>query len=276
MAVDENGSTEVQTAQGTQTRPHKPAAGPWLSAAGAALSLVTLLWLCLMIGRFWGNPSAVPSVPFALVLALLFQVGFILCACGLAAIKPHCLYLYLPVIFVCLAVVGLCTGFIGYLAMSSPDLAYLKPKQPGYGWDLDNVSSGLTRCSLRYTRTASMGPRPMKSTLTISVLRRRTPPMTDGIWGEFIASVESEPKPSQDGPVRQTNRSSQVITIAGQRGYKVVEDMMGDRGMSFSRARYWWYSPRLARQVTCAVFIEGGGSWQLGDVEKMLNSIPAK
>ena len=64
------------------------------------------------------------------------------------------------------------------------------------------------------------------------------------------------------------------LTIAGQRAFKVVDSMSGDRGTSFTQARYWWYSPKLDRLVTCVAFLEGGGSWQLDSIEKMLNSIP--
>lgn len=242
-------------------------------AAGVVASAAGLLSLCLLIGRFWGDPMAMPSLLAMVFLALLFQVGFTVSACGLAAIRKQAVYVYLPAILVCLTVVGLVTGFIGYLVMSGPDTTYLKPASLEYGWELDHVSSGLSTCSAKYSRSSNMGQRTMKSAMTISVPRRRTPPLSIEMLKRVVAA---EPKPQEDGPVRRTSRDAERTKINGQDAYKVVDTMSGSRGMSFTQARYWWYSPKLSRQVNCVVILEGGGAWQLGAIEKMLNSIPVE
>ena len=272
MAAEAERSDVVQDKRvGAKTAGHK-AAGK-VVAAGVVASAAGLLSLCLLIGRFWGDPMALPSLLAFILLALLFQAGFTVSACGLAAIRKQAVYVYLPVILFSLTVLGLVTGFIGYLVMSGPDVAYLKPAKLDYGWDLDRVSSGLSTCSAKYSRSANMGPRTMKSTMTISVPRRRTPPLSIEMLKRM---VDAEPKPQDDGPIRRTSRDAQRLKISGQDAYKVADNMSGNRGMSFTQARYWWYSPKLSRQVNCVVILEGGGSWQLDGIEKMLNSIPTE
>jgi hypothetical protein len=219
-----------------------------------------------------------PPLLVTVLLALLFQVGFSLYACGLGTIGRHVLYLYLPVMLVCGVLVGLISGFVGYMVTSGPsDYKYLKPQKPDYGWEFQGESSGIKDCSVTYARKSFMPGGEGKSTLRITVPRRRTGPMFGRAWQAFIASVESQGKTKEEGPIRRTRRESKEIRICGQPAYKVVDEMSGPRGMGFTNAAYWWYSPAVDRLVTCVVVLEGGGgSWELEAVEKMLNSIPTE
>jgi len=268
-----------QVAQDQSTQPHKSnrSRAVWLVALGVLASAACLVWLALLIARFMAEPMAMPSLWGAALLALGFQVGFTLCACGLASVRKQLVYIYLPTALVCLVVVGLATGFVGYLAMSGPsDIAHLRPAKLDFGWELERETSGLEQCTVTFCRTSNFGGRPSKSALTITVPRRRSGPMSTEGWQRLIASIESEPKPPRDGPVRRMAHRTESLTIAGQRAFKVVDTMMAERGVSFIQARYWWYSPKLGRLMNAIAAIQGGGEWQLKGVEKMLDSIPVK
>jgi len=245
-----------------------------LLIAGIILCLAGMMCLCVLVAKIWFDPmTLLGNLLLAVVFAVLFQVGFILCACDLADRGKRAVAVGLPTVLVCLSAVGLLTGFIGYLVISGPDMTYLQPEKPEYGWDRDNVSKGLSTCSVKYSRTSNMGQRSMRSTVTITCSRRKTPPMMIEMIRRMIAG---EPKPEEGGPVRRTSRDAEEIKIGGQPAYKVVDNMSGMRGTNFTHARYFWYSPKLNRQLQCMAVIDGGGAWQLDGVEKMLNSIPAE
>lgn len=254
-----------------------PKLGGWLLVLGLIASTACLIWLSVIAGEFAWNPLAMRDLLGTVILALVFQIGFVLCACGLAAIGRPSAYLYLPVILICFIGIGLVAGFVSYLVTSGPsDYKYLKPRKAEYGWSFSDQSSGLGDCSVTYTKQSFMPGGEGKSTMRISVPRRFTPPMSDAEWQLHLAAMEEQRKSLKSGPMRSTRHDSGKLTIAGQRAYKVVDEMSGPQGPGLTNAIYWWYSPILGRRLTCVVMLQGGGAWELESIEKMLNSIPVK
>ena len=252
-----------------------PRLGGWMLAVGIVISAACLIWLSLMAGAYAGDPLKMPRLWAPILLALAFQIGFVLSGCGLAALGKRLLYVYLPVVLGSYVVVGFLTGFIGYLVESGPDYKFLKPGKLEYGWKFEKDKGGLSHCSVTYVKDSSMPGRRSKSTMTVVAPRQRMVPMGSRAWGQLISSIKAQAKSKKDeGPMRRTKNESKELKINGQRAFKIVDEMSGPQGMTFTQAGYWWYSPRINRLMNCVVVLEGGGSWQLGDIEKMLNSIP--
>jgi len=255
-----------------------PKLGGWLLAIGLVVSAACLIWLSVIAGELTWNPLAMRGLLGTVILALVFQIGFVLCACGLAAIGRPTTYLYLPVVLVCFIGIGLVSGFVSYLVTSAPsDYKYLKPRKAEYGWSFSDQNSGLRDCSVTYTKQSFMpGGQGGKSTMRISVPRRLTPPMTDTEWRRHLAMMEEQRKSLEKEQRRSTRHESKKLTIAGQRAYKIVSEMRNPQGPGVTTAFYYWYSPVLGRRLMCMVTLLGGGAWELETVEKMLNSVPVK
>ena len=250
----------------------KPTAAVWLILCGGLACIVCLVWACALVTRFITNPMSQPSLLLMALLALGFQIGFTLCACGLATIGKQAVYVYLPLSLVCALLLGAASGVIGYLASSGADVAYMKPKTVEYGWELERETSGLRECSVTYQQTATMGGQSMRARMTVTVPRRRTGPMSTEAWNAHMERVGQEPR--NMGGVERTNRETKRVTISGQRTLKVVDTLKGGRGPNIMQARYWWYSPKLDRLLTCVAVADEMSKWKLDAVEKMLESIP--
>jgi len=208
------------------------------------------------------------------LLAIGFQVGFTLCACGLASLGRRPVCLYLPLILACAIVVAVTTGIASYLSTSGvSDMKYLKPaKDAAWGWELQDEKRGLKQCSVTYAQSGAMGGRQTRSTLNITVPRQRRPPIGNDEWQQHRARIEQEPKTF--GNIQRTKRDIEWIKISGQRALKVADTMSAGQGPGFVQARYYWYSPKLGRMITAVAMLQGPSTWKLGSIEKMLRSIP--
>ncbi len=247
-----------------------------LIGLGAALALACLVVGMGLVGRFLGDPASLPGVWTLALLAVGFQLGFTLYACGLASRGPRAVYAYLPLALLLSIVAGGVAGVASYLASSGiADMTYLKPKaDAAWGWELEQEKKGLHQFSVTYTQEASMGGRALRSTLTISAARQRRPPIGQDEWSRREAALSKEPK--QVGPLKRANRKVDWITLGGQRALKVVDTMSGGPGPAFIQARYWWYSPKLKRVLTGVAMVDASSEWKLKSIERMLDSIPTQ